>query len=269
MAIPAERGISLGPSLAILDDPQPPLIPSQWYWELSVPVNSSSHLGNSNVCHICLKNKQTQAPWADVSFCSSFMNTSPLPLLDELPKPMWDIRGPMSTLKGPLSLDMPWCLIYWCRCQGHWLYKVAITKTTPLPPHVSCPPAVGTNSTLTHVLQGHQKIRCLLYSPNISEEENEPLFPVLDPSFCLQLFSPWGQNSNTFISSLGHSSGPERWFFHSPQFKPGAWPGGRREGEEQLERRALCLSVCPSSWEKGRWCRSHWAGLLAPLLVDF
>ena len=123
------------------------------------------------------------------------------------------------------------------------------------PPHVSSPPAVGTNSTLTHVLQGHQKIRCLLYSPNISEQENEPLFPVLDPSFCLQPFSPWGQNSNTFISGLGHSSGPARWFFHSPQFKPEAWPGRRREGEEQLESRALCLSVCPSSWEKGRWCR--------------
>ena len=84
------------------------------------------------------------------------------------------------------------------------LFKVAITKTTPLA-HVSSPPAVVTSSTLARVLWGHQKKRCLPYSPNISEEENHPYFQFLTPSFCLQLFLPWGQNSNTSISGLGHS----------------------------------------------------------------
>lgn len=145
------------------------------------------------------------------------------------------------------------------------LSKVAITKTTPLP-HVSSPPAVVTNSTLIHDLWGHQKIRCLPYSPDISEEENSPYFQFLTPSFCLQLSLPWGQNSNTSISGLGHSSGPASWFFHSPQFKPGAWPSRRLEGEEQLQSCALCLSVAhlgkrvddTGATEQDSWHHSWW-----------
>lgn len=61
------------------------------------------------------------------------------------------------------------------------LSKVAITKTTPLP-HVSSPPAVVTNSTLTHVLGGRaseDKVSAL--QSRYFRRGKFPLFPVLDP----------------------------------------------------------------------------------------
>lgn len=108
----AEHGISLGPSLASLNDLQPPHIPPRWFWELSMPVDNSRHLANSDVCHICFsKQNKTKNPtlthWADVSFCSSFMNITPSPCLTSSQSP-WEISGALvSMLKGPPSPDIP------------------------------------------------------------------------------------------------------------------------------------------------------------------
>lgn len=123
------------------------------------------------------------------------------------------------------------------------LSKVAITKATPLP-HVSSPPAVVTKSTLTHVLWGHQEIRCLLYSPNISKEENYPYFQFLTPAsvynsfgFGVRIPTPLLVASGTAPAQQVDSSIP-----HNLNLEHGQAEGWKEKSSCRAEP-CVCLSV--------------------------